>query len=367
MQTFTLSGNLNIQSSRSVQIQGMVVTNPYGDGIDVNGSSDVVLTFVQSSNNSGTGLSIYTSEVNIAGGGTFNNNGNSGIGAYVNSTLDIIAWGGTVDISNNVGTGLNLDRSTGWGLGPITITNTRAVAGGTYPNGFGINEFGGAKAGLFALFGPISITSNEGGGISLEETSELSMGGNVSWSPYLVTVQGNGPLGIAAVNAGSLTLFGGVTISDHTTAGVSLYGNSQAAITNNQIIHNGTGTDPQRAGIVVDNGSQASVIGVSIQNNGGPGILGRMHATLDVEGSTFAANAAGAIVCDASTALETDLAHSVLGSANACRVSAPGNHHEHGPGNMNLGIPDWRKMKARSMKIGQMHSSHSRNVSPLSK
>jgi hypothetical protein len=165
-----------------------------------------------------------------------------------------------------------------------------------------------------------------------------------------------------------------MTISDHTTAGVSLYGNSQAAIYNlnqiansNQIVHNGTGTDPERAGIVVDNGSQIYLNGASIQNSGGPGILGRMHATLDVEGSTFTANAAGAIVCDSSTALETDLARSVLGSANACRVSAPDNHHQHGPGSMNQGIPDWRRMKARSMKIGQMHSSRPPNASPAPK
>jgi hypothetical protein len=62
-------------------------------------------------------------------------------------------------------------------------------------------------------------------------------------------------------------------------------------------------------GILETNGWQALVNRASIQSNGGPGILGRLHATLDVEGSTFTSNA-GAIVCDQSTALETDLPHS---------------------------------------------------------
>jgi hypothetical protein len=344
----------------------MIVTNPNGAGIVVNASTDVTLTFVQSVNNSARGLVVGSSEVTIAGAGTYSNNGERGIDAGSNSTLGISAWGGTVDISNNVGTGLNLDRSVMSGLGPITISSTRAVPGGTSPNGFGINEFGGAKAGLFALFGPISITSNEGGGISLWETSELSTGGNISWAPFLETIQGNGPFGIASNYAGSLTLIGGVTISDHTTAGVSLYGNSQAAILNlnqiansNHIVHNGTGNDPDRAGIVVDNGSQAFVSAASIQNNGGPGILGRVHATVDVEGSTFSSNAGGAIVCDGSTALQTDLSGADLGEANRCKVSSgPGGHYRRGASGLALSLPDWQSIKTRSMKVYQISAQH---------
>jgi hypothetical protein len=346
----------------------MEVTNPSGDGIDVNNSTDVTLTFVSSVHNHGTGLVLTSSQVTIGGAGTFSNNGSIGINAGGNSTLGISSWGGTVDISNNMGIGINLDRSMMGGAGPITINNTQAVAGGTYPNGFGINEYGGAKAVMSALFGPLSISSNAGGGVSLLETSEISIGGNISWAPYLVTIQGNGPLGINAESAGALTLFGGVTISDHTIAGVSLSGNSQAAIYNsNQIVHNGTGTDSARAGIVVDNGSQASVNGASIGNNGGPGILGLIHATLDVEGSTFTSNTAGAIVCDQSTALETDLPHSVLKSANACLVSEPGMHHGHDSNAANLSLPDWRSIKARAMKLYAMNARHHPSPAPLAK
>lgn len=364
MQTFNLVGNLTIQSSHTAEIQGMVVTNPSGDGIDVNNSTDVTLTFVQSLSNTGAGVVLTSSQVTIGGAGTFSNNGGIGINASANSTLAISAWGGIVDISNDTNFGINADRSVMNLFGNMTINNTKAVPGGSFPNGFGINEFGGAKAGIFAGFGPISISSNANGGVSLQETSEMSMGGNISWAPYLVNIQGNGSLGVALDYGASLTLIGGVTITDHTTAGVSLYGNSQTAIYgSNQIVHNGTGTDSDRAGIQVTNGSQALVRTASIQNNGGPGILGLMHATLDVEGSTFSSNAGGAIACDQSTALETDLPQSVLGSANACTVSSPGNHQWHESGNMNLGLPDWQSIKARSVKLNGMITSHRKNVS----
>lgn len=367
-QTFTLAGNLTIQSSHTVEIQGMVVTNPNGHGIDVNESTDVTLTFVESVNNPGIGLALTSSQVIIAGAGAFSNNGNNGINASTNSTLWISAWGGVVDISNNTGTGLNADRSMVGSFGNTTISNTKAAPGGGYPNGFGINEFGGAKAGFFGGLGPVTISSNAGGGVSLEESSEMSLGGGVSWASNPVIVQGNGPVGIALVYAGSLTLFG-VQVTGHTTAGISLYGNSQAAIIGptDQISNNGTGTGPGRAGIVVEQGSQALVSDAMIENNGGPGILGLLHATLDVEGSTFSSNAGGAIACDQSTALETDLAHSVLGSANACTVAPPGSHHPNGVSAMSLGLPDWQSIKARSIKLNSVIVSHHQNATALAK
>ncbi len=369
METFNLTGNLTIQSSNTVDIQGMIVTNSSGDGIDVNNSTDVTLTFVSSVKNQGEGLGLASSLVTVSGAGTYSNNGSTGINATANSTLVLSAWGGTIDISGNTNLGLNLDRSVMTDYGATTINNNQAVPDGSYPTGFGINEYGGAKAAMFGIFGPITVSSNTGGGVSLEETSEISLGGDISWAPYLVTIQGNGPLGIAAQYAGDLTLFGGVTVSDHTTAGVSLYGNSQAAIyDSNQILHNATGTDRDRAGIFVDNGSQAYVSTAKIQDNGGPGILGLVHATLDVEGSTFSSNAGGAIVCDGSTALQTDLSSSMLGEANACKVSSDAPSAQlRRSNNLNLNLPDWRSAKARAMKLCQMSARHHLATAPLTK
>ena len=367
--TFTLAGNVTIQSSHTVEIQGMVVTSPASDGIDVDSSTDVTLTFVSSINNHGTGLVLSTSQVTVAGAGTFSNNGSVGINAGTNSTLSIVAWGGTVDISNNIGMGINLDRSVMGNLGATTINNNQAIPGGSFPNGFGINEYGGAKSVMSALFGPLTISSNAGGGVSLQETSEMSIGGNISWAPYLVNITGNGPLGVTADYGGSLTLFGGVTVADHTTAGISLYGNSQAAIYNsNQIVHNGAGSGSRRAGIQVEQGSQAYISDATIQSNGGPGILALVHATLDVEGSTFSANTGGAILCDQSTALETDLAPSVLGAANRCQVSSdPGQHLHEASVGLSLSLPDWQSLKARSIKLNRMSTSHQSALTPIAK
>ena len=366
-QTFNLNGNLTIQSSHTVEIQGMVVTNPHGDGIDVTNSTDVSFTFVQSVNNSGRGLEIAASNVTIGGAGAFSNNGGRGIDASGNSLLSVVAWGGIVEISNNVDKGINLDRSVMSALGAMTITNTRAQSGGTTPSGAGIAEFGGAKAGLFALFGPVSITGNEGGGILLSESSEMSTGGNATWAPYLETIQANGPFGIDLDFAANLTLIGGVTISDHTTAGITLYGNSQASLAynSNQIVHNGTGTDSRRAGILVEQGSQLYLDDAIVRNNGGPGVLGLTHATLDIEGSNFSSNAGGSVLCDKSSVLETDLPHPMLGSANSCTVSTPSSHRAHGA--FATLVPDWRSTKAHSIKVNRMITSHHRPMTAYPK
>jgi hypothetical protein len=371
MKTFNLNGKLTIQSSHTIEIQGMIVTNPSGDGIDVTASTDVTLTFVSSVNNHSIGLALdQASQANISGAGTFSNNGSTGINVFANSTLYLIAWGGTVDISNNIGIGLNVDRAVAVGFGNTTINNNQLASGGTSPpNGFGVNGHGGAKTWMVGLFGPTTIASNAGGGVSVQQTSEIEMGGNVSWAPYLIGIQGNGPLGVAAVDDGQVTIFGGVTIANHTVAGVRLYGNSQFSIdgVNNTITNNGTGTDADHAGILVEQGSQAHVSDATIQNNGGPGVLGLLHATLDVEGSTFTSNAGGAIVCDGSTALETDLPHSVLGSANACTVSIPRNQHPQRAGNLVLSLPDWRGVRARSIGLSQVIAQHHLAAIPLAK
>jgi hypothetical protein len=360
--TYYLTGNLKIVGSQSVLIQGMTVTNSSGDGIDVNNSTDVEFDFTSSINNSGMGLNIgNASNVAIGDYGTFSNNGNNGINLGGNSFLNIVAYGGTVDISNNVNFGLNSDRSVVINLGATTINNNQVSSSAIPPTGFGINEFGGAKSVMIALFGPIIISSNASGGVSVQESSEISFGGDLSYAPYLVNIQGNGPVGIAADYGSQLTLYSGVQVTGHTIAGVSLYGNSQAAIygATDRIANNGTGTDSHRAGILVEQGSQAFVSNAAIQNNGGPGILGVAHATLDVEAATFSGNGGGAIVCDSSTALQTDLPHSALGSANACVVSSgAGNHHPNGSSAVNVSLPDWQSMKVRAMKVNQLGILH---------
>src|SRR6266852_5041517 len=74
-QTATLNGNLSINNSQLVFVYGLNVTNPYGDGIDVNSSRSVVLDAC--------------------------NSGGYGIRTDNNSYVSIGSWGGITDISNN--------------------------------------------------------------------------------------------------------------------------------------------------------------------------------------------------------------------------------------------------------------------------
>jgi len=322
---FTLNGNFTIQNSRSVYIFGVNVTNSHGDGINVNNSNAVTIEDSSSSNNSGSGLNISASNVTISRVDSFNYNAGGGVIAGGNSSLNFNGWwpiGAHFELIGNSGSGLKMDRSVLTVSGNMTISNTVPSIGGTFPDAFGIIGWGGATGGLFDMTGPNFVTNNQGGGIFLAETSEMSMGGGMPWATYPLTIQGNGPYGIYIEFGAQVTIFGATQILDHTIAGVDVYSNSQANIFNgNQITHNGTGLDPGRAGLRVDGNSQAYVRGITFSQNGGPGILELVNSSVDLGSSTFSFNAGGAVVCDGSAVLKSDLPASALGTANTCRVA----------------------------------------------
>jgi len=116
----------------------------------------------------------------------------------------------------------------------------------------------------------------------------------------------------------------------------------------NQIVGNGFGTDATRAGIRLDGNSQAYVRDAVITQSGGPGILEQINSSLDLAGSTLTANAGGAIACDGSAVLVSDLPASALGSANSCKVGVPSSNHN---GNSSFNVPNWKQQKALSDKI----------------
>jgi hypothetical protein len=356
LQTANLVGSLSIQSSRSIDIQGLNVSGSTSDGINVSHSSDVAIDSCSATNNASAGLNVNNaSDVTIGTTGTFDYNGLEGIVVSGNSFLQIVAWGAPIDISYNKHAGINADRSVVFNLGNTTINNNQ-MSSGLFPTGFGIQGLGGAKIGVFGILGPVTMTSNQGGAIGLIETSEVSVGGNISWAPYLVTLQGNGPVGIDARYGSQVTVFGGTEIADHTGVAVDLYGNSEADIFGaNQITHNGYGNDPDGAGIRVDSNSQVYLRSAVITRNGGPGVLGLVGSTLDVAGSTFSANAGGAIACDSSANLTTDLPSSVLGPANSCKVSHGFRNHGHDGANFH--VPDWRGAKAHGVKMHAMNAT----------
>jgi hypothetical protein len=365
--SFTLNGNLTIQNSRSVHIYGIKVTNTGGDGININNSSPVTLDDCVSSGNTGGGLNINTSNVTVNHTGAFDNNGGGGVGAGGNSSLFFTAWwppNGYFEMIGNTGHGLDMDRSVVEIDGSTTIANTVPSAGGTFPDGFGIIAWGGAKGFLLNMTGPDVVANNAGGGIFLGETSEMSTGGGMTWAPYPLTIQGNGPYGIYAGYGSQVTVIGDTQIADHSIAGVDVFSGSEANIwgVGNQIMHNGTGLgtglDAGRAGIRVDGNSQAYVHDTTISQNGGPGILAVINSSVDLGGSTFVSNAGGAVACDGSAVLKSDLTPAVLGPANACRAgSGPGFQRHPSTHIPQLNQQQW---KAYVNKMHAMMAAHKR-------
>jgi Right handed beta helix region len=346
--TATLNGQLNIQFSESIYLQSLTVHAPTGDGIAVNDSRAVVIDECSSSGNSGNGLGVFMgSTVTVDGYGTYDFNGGDGIYIAQNSTLILQAWGGPIDLSYNRGRGLGIDRSVFQTIGNTWIMNNGSE--------YGLDMEGRSTGLMVPIFGPNVVSNNPVVGIHVAEDSQLSIGGDPSWAPYLNIVQGNGSVGIADAYGGQLTLFGQTQIQDHPTAGIDVYGNSQltflSGFGSNQVTHNGFGTGPARAGIRLEGNSQGQIRGAGISQSGGPGILNLVNSSVDVGGSTFSSNAGGAIACDGSAVLVSDLPPSALGPANACRVGGQSSHNRD---HFAFTIPDWKRQKASSDRMHAM-------------
>jgi hypothetical protein len=361
-QTATINGSISISNSENVMLYGLNVTNLTGNGISVSNSRSIALDVCTSNGNSGAGLLVNgMSDVTIGASGGYDHNGNGGMNINGNSLVAIVAWAGPVDISNNSGPGVWESGSSVFAtLGPTTITNN--VSGvGTNP-GYGLELLGGARAQIGGLFGPNTIAGNQAGGAFLQENSEISF--YSLGQPNLV--QGNGPVGVS-VGLGSQATFYDITgafnaqITDHASAGVDIYGNSQAYFNGaNQVLRNGTVSDPRSAGIRVDGNSGVLLRGGQVAQNYGPGILALVNSSADFTGVTFAGNAGGEIIdCDSSSWMVSDLTRSssALAAAGvACRTP-------HALGNRNVlkslpTTPDWSAHKARYDKYAKLAVKH---------
>jgi hypothetical protein len=212
------------------------------------------------------------------------------------------------------------------------------------------------------LFGPNTIAGNQAGGAFLQENSEISF---FSLGQPNV-IQGNGPVGVSVGLGSQVTFFdisGAVNaqITGHTSAGVDIYSNSQAYFNGaNQILQNGTFSDPRSAGIRVDGNSQVLLRGGQVAQNNGPGILALVNSSADFTGVTFAGNAQGEIIsCDSSSWMVSDLTRSssALAAAGvACRIP-------HALGNRDVfkslpTTPDWSAHKARFDKYAKLAVIH---------
>jgi hypothetical protein len=297
-QTATLIGGINIWDSKFVYLYGLNISNASWDGIGVYHSTSIYVDTCTSSANTATGLAArYGSEVTLFTSGTFDHNPGYGIYVDTGSIVQMFPWGGPVDISNNGTSGVLVDRGTYWALGNTTILNN---------GGWGIEMYS-ARASVGTAYGPNSIQGNALGGASVNEVSEASF-----WNIFGLhsLFQGNGAVGISVGLGSQVTLsIDGVQIFDHTSAGVDVYGNSQANLFGaNSLQRNGNLSDLRSAGIRLDGNSQALIRGGDISQNYGPGILALVNSSVDFTGLTSSGNAKGAITCDSSATMVSDLA-----------------------------------------------------------
>ena len=311
-QSAALQGNLTMNGISNLFLYGLNVSNPNGDGIVIGDSSNIQLDSISSSNNSGVGLSLHdAASVSVQNTGVFNNNGGYGFSVTTNSLLDLQGFGGSISISNNTGDGIYAERSVINGGGNLVITNNKSNPSSLSPNGFGIQFEGGARGVLIGIWQTNVISGNQAGGIELQENSEISLCCNILLPPGVTLsniVSGNGPVGIAVGHGSQLTLFQGVQITNHSDAGIDVYGHSQVRLEDgNQISGNGTDlTDPTRAGLRVDGNSEAYIRQTQFSANGGPDILALVNSSADVSATTFSSNARTAIQCDSSSWLTVD-------------------------------------------------------------
>jgi hypothetical protein len=339
------NGTISISNSQNVLLYGLNVTNPGGDGISVFNSGSIGLDVCASNGNAGVGA---MSDVTVGASGAFDNNVSGGIRIGDNSLVRVIAWAGPVDISNNGGPGVWASQANFSTFGRTTIANNLFGTGSS--SGFGIDLRGGAHAQIGGLFGPHVISGNQSGGAWLQETAEISFFS--IGQPNLI--QGNGPVGVLAGFGSQVTFFDisgplGAQITNHTSAGVDRYANSQAYFNGaNQVLRNGTVTNPRSAGIRVDGNSEAFLRGGQVAQNNGPGILALVNSSADFTGVNFAGNAQGEIIaCDSSSWIVSDLAqpNRVPPAGVLCKTP-------HALGNRDISkalppMPDWSAHKAR--------------------
>jgi hypothetical protein len=224
-QTATLNGSITIKNAQNVFLYGLNVTNPAHFGFQ---QQRYLAERLYEQWNAGVGLRVGgMSDVTIVASGAFDHNAAGGMNITGNSLVALVAFAGSVDISNNTGNGVFASQANFSTLGSTTITNN--VIAGVFNTGYGIDLVGGAHGQIGALFGPNSISGNQSGGASLQETAEISLFS--LGQPNLI--QGNGPFGVA-VGLGSQVTFAQITgtvnaqITDHTSAGVDLYGKQQS-------------------------------------------------------------------------------------------------------------------------------------------
>jgi hypothetical protein len=306
-QTATVKGAFTISNSQNVFLYGLHVTDSPIDGITVSDSTAILLEACTASGNTLNGLRAQNmSDVEIVGeGGAFSTNGSSGIWANVSSLVWFNNWAGPVQVRDNALDGIECEQSTCGILGNTTVKN----------NGIsGIDLIGGSKMEVASYYGPNLIADNISGGVVARERSRISI------FTAQTTIRGNGAVGVTA-GFGSQVTLSDVEISGHSSAGVDLYGNSQAWLFDaNRIQYNGSSTDPTSAAIRVDGNSELFLRSGTITNNTGPALLALVNSSVDFSGVTFARNTGGVITCDNTAVMVSDLPPEKAGTCKTPQI-----------------------------------------------
>lgn len=104
----TLTGNLTFSGVENLFLYGMNVTDSSSDGIDIGNSINVTLDNCTSTNNAGSGLNNSNSIVTIQDNGVFNDNGSYGVNAAGAGNLTFDGYAGPISVNSNVGGGIQL-------------------------------------------------------------------------------------------------------------------------------------------------------------------------------------------------------------------------------------------------------------------
>ncbi len=212
------------------------------------------------------------SDVTVLATGAFNSNGSSGVWSNFNSVVLLNAWAGPVEMSNNALDGIICEQATCGTLG-----NTQIKHNGT-TSGFGVDLVAGATMEFAAYYGPNFVEDNKSGGVSLRERSRLSF---FTFDQPTI-IRRNGPVGVTVGLGSQVTLYNNTIISDHASAGIDIYANSQAYFFGaNKIQRNGGDAGPRSAAIRVDGNSEAFLRGGEVANNTGPGLLVLVNSSVD--------------------------------------------------------------------------------------
>jgi hypothetical protein len=319
-----LTGSLSVSNSSNVYLYGIKVTNTSGPGISIVGGNGVLLDNCTSSGNETDGLAVsQSSDVTLLGTSAFNGNKRYGLNINGHAHVSSSVWtGGSTSINSNTDAGVWItEGSLLDGTGPLTIDGNGIGGTSAAPavHGYGIEMYGASIVQIGDCAGPTTIMDNVSGGVSDQENSELSL-----WNcdaGHKHRIQSNGPVGISMGLGAEATISYEVQISGHKGPAVAVTsGSTLFAAGPDAISQNGSAEISKGAAIAVTGNAHAFLEGATISSTPGPAILAELGSTVNLSQMTFTGNAGGAIQCDNSSFMWTDV---TLASAKCTVPSLP--------------------------------------------